>query len=200
LPGQTPTFGYALTSTQIHPSLPQCLGEWGRDWGIEADPTARLTMAMEGPVIGEGMRQHLTDAEWYDHPVYEWIHERMRVTDIMPLMFRRSNGQDVTAWSLHRLDGCRPFSPREIQLGRLFVAEMLYLYETNRLEPVASRECELPPRLKEVLSRLLKAEPPKRIAFEMNISVHTVRDHIKRIYKRFGVSSQAELLALFMQP
>ena len=134
LPGQKPTFGYALTSRVVHPDLPQCLAEWGRDWGIEADPTARLTMAMNGPVICEGMRQHLSDEAWCTEPVYEWIHERMNVTDIMPLMFRRREGHEVTAWSLHRLDGHRRFSRREVALGRLFVGEMHYLYRTDRLE------------------------------------------------------------------
>ena len=52
--------------------------------------------------------------------------------------------------------------------------------------------------MKEVLSRLLKGQAPKRIAFEMNLSVFTVRDHIKEIYKRFEVNSHAELLALLL--
>jgi DNA-binding NarL/FixJ family response regulator len=38
---------------------------------------------------------------------------------------------------------------------------------------------------------------PKEIASKLNLSVHTVRDHIKRIYDKLGVCDRAEFAAIF---
>jgi DNA-binding CsgD family transcriptional regulator len=48
----------------------------------------------------------------------------------------------------------------------------------------------------EVLSRLLQGKRVKTIAAEMFISESTVRNHLSAIFERFGVHSQAELLAV----
>jgi DNA-binding CsgD family transcriptional regulator len=48
----------------------------------------------------------------------------------------------------------------------------------------------------EVLSRLLQGKRVRTIAREMFISESTVRNHLSAIFERFGVHSQAELLAL----
>ncbi len=51
----------------------------------------------------------------------------------------------------------------------------------------------------EVLSRLLKGERVSTIAAALSVSQSTVRNHLSVIFKRFGVHSQAELLALLHQ-
>jgi DNA-binding NarL/FixJ family response regulator len=65
--------------------------------------------------------------------------------------------------------------------------------------PPAEAGAELPPRLKQVLDRLLVGHPPKRIARELRLSVWTVREHVQRLYKRFDVNCREELMAKFVR-
>ncbi len=53
----------------------------------------------------------------------------------------------------------------------------------------------LSPRLKQTLDRLARGAAPKEIAVDLGVSTHTVRQYVKTLYKRFDVSSRAELLA-----
>lgn len=54
---------------------------------------------------------------------------------------------------------------------------------------------DLPPRRRQVLEALLKGQSEKEVAKALRLSVHTVHVHVKAIYKQFGVSSRAELMA-----
>ncbi len=50
-------------------------------------------------------------------------------------------------------------------------------------------------REQEILQRLVKGESYKLIADEFNISVHTVNNHIRKIYEKMQVHSRAEAVA-----
>jgi DNA-binding CsgD family transcriptional regulator len=52
----------------------------------------------------------------------------------------------------------------------------------------------LSPRQGEILQRLATGERPAAIARALHLSVHTVRNHTKAIFRVFGVHSQSELL------
>ncbi|MBI1832071.1 MAG: FHA domain-containing protein [Planctomycetes bacterium] len=49
-----------------------------------------------------------------------------------------------------------------------------------------------------VLDLLLIGFSEKQVATKLAISINTVHNQVKRIYRRFGVASRAELLALFI--
>ena len=59
---------------------------------------------------------------------------------------------------------------------------------------------ELTTRQWEVLSRLLRGDRVPTIAAALYVSQSTVRNHLATIYDKFGVHSQAELLAILRQP
>ena len=67
----------------------------------------------------------------------------------------------------------------------------------NELSRVASPEelARLSPREVEVLQMALSGKPTKDIAQETAISPHTVRNHLKSIYRKLGVHSQRELMS-----
>ncbi len=56
---------------------------------------------------------------------------------------------------------------------------------------------ELSRREREVLLTVLRCGPVHDVAGELNISPHTVRNHLKAIHRKLGVRSRAELLIRF---
>jgi DNA-binding CsgD family transcriptional regulator len=64
--------------------------------------------------------------------------------------------------------------------------------------PAEIEALPLSPRERQTLWKLLAGRGEKQIAAEMKLSINTVHHYAKRIYKHFGVSSRAELLALWV--
>jgi DNA-binding CsgD family transcriptional regulator len=85
--------------------------------------------------------------------------------------------------------------------GRTSFAGVLALLQPV---PSLSRLCldsfcvrhRLSPREEDVVRLLLEGLPTNAIAERLNISLHTVRDHLKRLYRKTSVRSRSELLSL----
>ncbi|MGB3810569.1 MAG: LuxR C-terminal-related transcriptional regulator [Parvibaculum sp.] len=90
-------------------------------------------------------------------------------------------------WSLYDREGGLDDIPSP-QLHRVLSSA----YERFGDDALSERE-------KEVTRLLLKGLPPKSVSRMLNIAPGTVRNHIKRIYVKLDVRSQAELLALFFE-
>ncbi len=58
---------------------------------------------------------------------------------------------------------------------------------------------ELSPREKEVLNGLAEGQAYKRIADQLGVSIHTVRNYIRRIYEKLHVQSRTEAVAKFLR-
>jgi DNA-binding CsgD family transcriptional regulator len=69
--------------------------------------------------------------------------------------------------------------------------------ERDAPPPSAGSLSALRPREREVLARLLAGAPYKAVAIDMGISVHTVHDYVKAIFRELRVSSKGELIARF---
>ncbi len=96
----------------------------------------------------------------------------------------------ISSMEIYRARGAR-FSERE----RLFI-ELLHeelAHDWNRVEPEAS--ARLTPRQQQVLAQLMAGASEKELAFTLNVSPHTVHEHIKAIHRAFGARSRGELLA-----
>jgi DNA-binding NarL/FixJ family response regulator len=77
-----------------------------------------------------------------------------------------------------------------------------HLVTPSQTEPVTSAEPTLPmpkvelsPRLEQTLRHLLNGDSEKQVAKKLNLSRHTVHVYVKALYRRYLVSSRAELLA-----
>ncbi|MCA9211996.1 MAG: helix-turn-helix domain-containing protein [Planctomycetales bacterium] len=57
---------------------------------------------------------------------------------------------------------------------------------------------DLPNLARRVLLHLLEGESEKQVAKAMDISRHTVHEHVKKTHQRYGVKSRGELLSKFM--
>ncbi len=75
-------------------------------------------------------------------------------------------------------DGGAPMSP-------VIARKVLQLFPKKSVQP----DYELSPREKETLSFLVKGFSYKMIADEMNVTIHTVNAHIKKIYEKLHVHS-----------
>lgn len=58
---------------------------------------------------------------------------------------------------------------------------------------------ELSPREREVLDGLAEGQAYKQIADRLNVSIHTVRNYIRRIYEKLHVRSSAEAVAKYLR-
>ena len=105
--------------------------------------------------------------------------------------------------TLQRFGRCRRFSARETAALDFALGEVERLLAAGVLAPLDDPRPPLPPlspRLAEVRRRVLAGEAPKEMARAMGISVHTVREHLDRLYRRHGVSGREELTAALTRP
>jgi DNA-binding NarL/FixJ family response regulator len=84
------------------------------------------------------------------------------------------------------LDGGAPMSP---SIARMIINNM------QQPVTVSNNDYQLTNREKEILQLLSKGNSFKLIAAELNISLDTVRTHIKRIYDKLHVRSQIEAVS-----
>jgi DNA-binding NarL/FixJ family response regulator len=80
------------------------------------------------------------------------------------------------------LEGGAPMSP---SIARMVLGSM-------QQKPSAQNPYQLTPKEKEVLTSLSKGKSYKLIAAEVQISIDTVRSHIRKIYAKLHVNSQTE--------
>lgn len=83
------------------------------------------------------------------------------------------------------IQGGAPMSPG---IARMVISKLQQLPEQSNTYQLTSRE-------KEVLSSLSKGNSYKLIAAQYNISIDTVRTHIKHIYDKLQVRSQTEAVS-----
>jgi DNA-binding CsgD family transcriptional regulator len=80
-------------------------------------------------------------------------------------------------------------------LGGGRVAVVLQPATSDQLLPAMAAWHEFTPRQLDVLHLLERARPIKQIARRLQLSPHTVEDHLKALYRKTGTNSQQELLA-----
>ncbi len=61
-----------------------------------------------------------------------------------------------------------------------------------------NENAELSPREREVLDGLSEGQAYKQIADRLGVSIHTVRNYIRRIYEKLHVQTRTEAVARFL--
>lgn len=97
---------------------------------------------------------------------------------------------------LKRARGQRPFDDEDCETVEVFRAENEALFESSPAPTTTENGWNLSPRERETLELLLTGQPEKLIAASMGLSVHTTHDHVKAVYRKLGVRSRAELMAM----
>jgi DNA-binding CsgD family transcriptional regulator len=99
--------------------------------------------------------------------------------------------------ALNRAAGDPPFGRRECRLVHLFQLEIVPLIGGALAGP--EEPPSLSPRLRQTLTALLDGDSEKQAARRLGLSINTVHEYVTALYRHFGVSSRAELLALFLR-
>jgi DNA-binding CsgD family transcriptional regulator len=75
------------------------------------------------------------------------------------------------------------------------VAVVIEAAKSAEIAPIIIESYSLTPREREVLGAVARGGSTNEIAAELFLSPHTVRDHVKTVFEKVGVSSRGELVA-----
>lgn len=140
------------------------------------------------------------DGEWYASFCFQEVVRALgadvSLLCITPVPVAR---QDHTVLYLMRHIGAREFSDRE----RAIVAEAMAQIAPLVGGPLARfgepSPAALPARTRAVLRCLLEGDTDKQVAARLGMTRHTVNQHAKAVFRHFGVTSRAELLARWVR-
>jgi DNA-binding CsgD family transcriptional regulator len=108
-------------------------------------------------------------------------------------------GDRLVGFSLHRDKNTPRFTDSDFNLVRLAIIELREMQHRGHLQLRPPMDADLPPRLQQVLERLLTGKSAKEIAGELKLSVHTVREHLQRLYAKYGVNTREDLTSKFLR-
>jgi DNA-binding CsgD family transcriptional regulator len=169
-------------------------GEWHRKGDL-----FRRVAAQPGPLITRCREQLMGNDEWYRSWDYETICRPLGTDDYLLSAIRLSTEPTFQHFLLHRPTGERRFLPRERRLMRRFHVEFSRHYGRAIVRPSAAPFPELSPRLRQTLRCLMEGDSVKQAAARMGLSRHTVHDYVVDLYRRTGVCTRGELLALCLR-
>jgi DNA-binding CsgD family transcriptional regulator len=75
------------------------------------------------------------------------------------------------------------------------VAVVIEAAKSAEIAPILIDAYSLTPRERDVLGAIARGGTTSEIAAELHLSPHTVRDYVKTVFEKFGVSSRGELVA-----
>jgi DNA-binding CsgD family transcriptional regulator len=202
-PGMRPHFSHYTLSQQPDPTFLRYTAEFGIAFPLDDDPYCYHSI--RAPALAQ---------TWTDRDVLPGLGGQRRHGNFMDLkasgrladgvisFYRTGAGGDrIVGVGMHRFGSAARLRQSQVALVTLAVGEIRRLVERGHLAlPPVEAWAALPPRLQQVLDRMLSGHPPTRIARELGLSVWTVREHVQRLYKHHGVSSREELMAKFVRP
>lgn len=107
------------------------------------------------------------------------------------------NDQCVSFIGIYRRADQPLFNERERQIAHILLTEVPWLHAEGWPEDFGGLAPSLSRKRRLVLNLLLEGDSRKIVADKLALSIHTVSDYIKDIYRTFGVRSHAELMRRF---
>ena len=154
--------------------------------------------ALPGAALTRVRQEYIPDREWERS---EFVNETLRPDGMVEGLVSRvptGTGQLILIALTHS-PGERPF-PRVAGQVVHRMQEELAVHYGRALWLVTQPSLRgLSPRLRQVLDCLLDGDCEKHAALRLGLHPTTVHDHVKRLYRHFGVNSRAELLAFFLR-
>lgn len=169
--------------------------------GHAGDPSFTEGIKIPGDLIVTVRRRFADEQKIRKHyPTFRQVCHELGYRDHALSWFRLRHRRDVIALAVHRWDRQRAsVTERQLRSLHFLMHELRWLHHSGRLDPVHPELTHLTPRLRQMLRAVLAGHTPKQIASHFGISVHTVRDHIKRLYAELGVRGREALAAKFVR-
>jgi DNA-binding CsgD family transcriptional regulator len=161
------------------------------------DPTLRSLGQSAGRLVTRTRRQLVGDRPWYASFSYNEIRRVIGVDHCIYTLCALPGNDSYSFIGVHRAVGERGFESREQRLLHLCHAELGRL--TGTVLARKSEWADLAPRLRQTLDCLLDGDGEKQVAARLALSLPTVHQYVTALYRHFGVSSRAELLAHFIR-
>ncbi len=197
--------GNAMTIGLLHGGLTE--EEIARVAAAETDPqlpkpeTRSLLQLLDtGQHFTRRRVQMVDDQSWYSDQhtkLYrqDWLDDC--IYSIYPIKHEQEENV-ISGIGLHRRWGRDPFTAREARIVHIITSEVNWLHHQAVPGNRGDGAQTLPPRLRPILALLMDGQSRKRIALHLGLSIHTVGDYIKEIYKHFKVNGRVKLLRHFM--
>lgn len=139
----------------------------------------------------------IPDSQWYNSEFVNEVKFKMKIDDAIYSDYPLEDLGVSVAFGINRLRGDKPFVERDRRLLQLLNTHLGWFYRQLATQEVKPGT-QLTEAARRVLVQLLNGDSEKQIARHVQLSAATVHDHIKTIYRHFGVSSRAELMARFI--
>jgi DNA-binding CsgD family transcriptional regulator len=154
------------------------------------DDTLNSLVPLYGTQFTRSRQELVGDERWYRSPLANEIF-RAHDCDAFIISTVPVMPHTYASLGLVRAWGDRPFGAREKVLVELIHEELSrdWLYQ---------REPRLSPRQREVLELLRAGASEKEVAAALEVSTHTVHDHVKALHRAYRVRSRGELMARAM--
>jgi DNA-binding CsgD family transcriptional regulator len=144
--------------------------------------------------------QVVDDRRWHRCALYQVAAKMIGVDNALCSFVPIHRASDeYSGWIIFRAEGKRDFAERERRIIELLHEEIAGMVGGALARFSDSSPMDLAPRVRQVLCCLLEGDSDKQIASRLRLSMHTVNQYTKLIYRHFGVSGRAELLARWLR-
>ena len=165
---------------------------------LDGDPITAAIFARNEPIVTMARAEAISSTEWEQTPVRNEVHRPSGIDDSLLSVAKRKRPGHVRVLAFKRARGEAPFASEECQIVHFVHDELGWLFDATPANQIA-REEDWSAREREVFRLLLTGASEKCIAAELALSVHTVHGYVKNVYRRVGVTSRAELMALALE-
>lgn len=169
--------------------------DYHRAKGPEADPIFRALRVLPSRLITRTRRELVSDDEWYRSESFNDFRRVARIDHELTSVMRVSDRGGISVIAVNRMIGEQDFSPRERRLLGFFHAELGRLIGGALVSETETGPEGLSRRLRQTLACLLEGDSEKDVAARLGLSGPTVHQYVTALYRHFGVTSRARLLA-----
>jgi DNA-binding CsgD family transcriptional regulator len=184
---------------QFDPGGLRFFSEYARDPPIDGDPVWGELSRVRAPLVTRSREQLLDDRLWYRCRHCAVVREALGFDHHIFSGYGLAGPDEINTFSVARAPGAKPFTARERRLLHVFHHEIGPLVGSRLARGRKDEARRLSPRLRQTLDRLLDGDGEKQIARRLGLSPSTVHQYVTELYRRYGVSSRAELMARWVR-
>jgi DNA-binding CsgD family transcriptional regulator len=197
-PGRPPRFVPMADCGLIAPTSRAIWQEYAGGQEFRQLAVFQRFVCLSSALTTKSREQLVGDAEWYRSDEFNVFHRPMGLDDLLVSFARRGDPPGLLGFATFRALDRQRFGKRERWLAHLLLQEFApgvgTMFARHNGPPAG-----LPPRLRQTLDCLLEGDSEKEVALRLGLSRHTVHEYVTALYRRFGVSSRAGLLALCLR-